>query len=65
MFLSIAKQAGSTGCVIIKTLTEQEQETMRRKGILNLLTEEKKLFSTKCSKQLNPEIPREEHKTEV
>lgn len=38
---SLAKQAGNTGCVIIKTLTEQEKVIMKRKGILNLLTEEK------------------------
>lgn len=29
------------GHVIIKTLTEQEKEIMRRKDILNFLTEEK------------------------
>lgn len=41
MLSSLAKQVGNTGCVIIKTLTEQEKVIMKRKGILNLLTEEK------------------------
>lgn len=54
MLSSLAKQAGNTGCVIIKTLTEQEKEIMRRKGILNYRRKKKNYSQLNAPKAIEP-----------